>query len=118
MVGPLGSWRNPVGFSARLFWRAGVQNGEFETCPDWVPGMDTGQRLAPINLKTLRVHGLDHSANWAAKVRNVSRLGSQNTYWPRRARTIIDIVPGISNSRLTSSRHGRPLVYSDLSGSI
>ena len=33
--------------------------------------------LAPIILKTIGVHGFDHRANWAAKVRNVSRLGSQ-----------------------------------------
>ncbi len=39
------------------------QSGEFETCPDWVPGVDTGQRFAPISLKTIRAHGFDHMAN-------------------------------------------------------
>jgi hypothetical protein len=33
--------------------------------------------VAPIILKTLGVAKFDHSAIWAAKVRNVSRLGSQ-----------------------------------------
>jgi hypothetical protein len=51
--------------------------GQFETCPDWVPAMDTGQQFARIALKTMGVHGFDHRANWAAKVRNVSKLGSQ-----------------------------------------
>ncbi len=55
----------------------GAPFGEFETCPDWVPGMDTGSRVAPISLKTMRAYRFDHRANWVAKVRNVSRLGSQ-----------------------------------------
>ena len=46
--------------------------GEFET-----PAMDSGQRFVRITLKTMPVHGFDHRANWEAKVRNVSRLGSQ-----------------------------------------
>ena len=50
---------------------------EFETCPDWVPTMDTGQRSARITVKTIVVHRFDHRANRVAKVRNVSRLGSQ-----------------------------------------
>jgi len=50
---------------------------EFEKCPDWVPAMDTGQRSAGITLRTTGVNGFDHWANWLAKVRNVSRLGSQ-----------------------------------------
>jgi hypothetical protein len=52
--------------------------GQFETCPPWVPGMDSGERFARIALKTIPVHRFDHRANWAAKVRNVSRLGSQS----------------------------------------
>ena len=51
--------------------------GEFETCPDWAPGMDTERPSASIMMKTKSVHGFDHTANWTAKVRNVSRLGSQ-----------------------------------------
>jgi hypothetical protein len=51
--------------------------GQFETCPPWVPGMDSGERFARIAEKTIPVHRFDHRANWAAKVRNVSRLGSQ-----------------------------------------
>src|ERR1017187_4719368 len=50
--------------------------GEFETCPDWVPAMDTGQRSARISLKTVHVHAFEHNAKSVAKVRNVSRLGS------------------------------------------
>ena len=38
--------------------------------------MDMGRRFAPIIMKTIRFHGFDHTANWVAKVRNVSRLGS------------------------------------------
>jgi hypothetical protein len=52
--------------------------GEFETCPDWVPVMDTGQYFARIALKTMGDDGFDQRANWAPKVRNVSRLGSQS----------------------------------------
>src|SRR6266851_6409023 len=55
----------------------GVQNGEFETCPVWVLGMDMGWRFGPIVLKTMRVPRFDHGAIWVAKVRNVSRVGSQ-----------------------------------------
>jgi hypothetical protein len=43
--------------------------------------MDTGQRFARITLKTIRVHGFDHIANWPAKVRNVPMPGSQ-TFGP------------------------------------
>jgi len=53
--------------------------GEFETCPDWVPVMDTGQ-LSRIALKTMGDHGFDQRANRVAKVRKVSRLGSQNQF--------------------------------------
>ena len=52
--------------------------GEFETCPDWVPDLDAGRWFQSTNLKTIRFHGFDHRANWVAKVRNVSSVGSQN----------------------------------------
>jgi hypothetical protein len=39
--------------------------------------MDAGQRIARITLKTMRVDGFDHRANWVSKVRNVSKVGSQ-----------------------------------------
>jgi hypothetical protein len=52
--------------------------GQFETCPDWVPGMDKSQRAARITMKTRRIGGFHQRANWVAKVRNVSRLGSHN----------------------------------------
>jgi len=42
-----------------------------------VPGMDTRQFVARTALETMGVHWFDHRANWLAKVRNVSRLGSQ-----------------------------------------
>ena len=63
---------------------------EFETCPDWVPGMDRCQRFVPIILETLGVDWFDHSASWPAKVRNVSMpgshfLGSQECYFPTSA---------------------------------
>jgi len=51
--------------------------GEFEMCPDWVPAMDAGQWSSRIALKTMGLQEFDHIANWAARVRNVSRLGSQ-----------------------------------------
>jgi hypothetical protein len=54
-----------------------VLPGEFETYPDWVPGMDIGQRFARISLKTVHLHGFDHTAIRLAKVRNLSRPGSQ-----------------------------------------
>src|SRR3989442_12287995 len=70
--------------SAHSYWllgasvlARGVQNGEFETCPVWVLGMDMGWRFGPIVLKTMRVPRFDHGAIWVAKVRNVSRGGGQ-----------------------------------------
>jgi hypothetical protein len=50
--------------------------GEFETCPDWVPVMDTGQQFARIALKTMGDHGFDQRADQVAKVRNVSNVGA------------------------------------------
>jgi hypothetical protein len=43
----------------------------------WVPAMDAGQQFARIAIKTMSDPGFDHRANRGAKVRNVSRLGSQ-----------------------------------------
>jgi len=55
--------------------------GEFETCPDWVPTLDKRRGCARFSLKTMDVRGFDHRAIWPAKIRNVSRLGSQiSTY--------------------------------------
>ena len=51
--------------------------GEFETCPDWVAVMDTGQQFVRITLKTMGDHGFDQRADPVAKVRNVSNVGSQ-----------------------------------------
>src|ERR1035438_9099385 len=51
--------------------------GEFETRPDCVPVMDTGQQFARIALRTMGDHGFDQGANRVAKVRNVSSVGSQ-----------------------------------------
>lgn len=48
-------------------YHLGAANGEFETCPVWVPGLDTSTRLAPINLKTILAQGFDHSDNWPQK---------------------------------------------------
>jgi hypothetical protein len=46
--------------------------------------VDKHRRPARITLKTIGLHGFDHRATWAAKVRNVSRLGSHPSfaaYW-------------------------------------
>jgi hypothetical protein len=56
--------------------RGSLDSDEFETCPVWVPGVDVGRRAAVILMKTILFQGFDHRANWVAKVRNVSRLGS------------------------------------------
>ena len=40
--------------------------------------MDKHRQAAPMIMKALHFDGFDHSASWAAKVRNVSRLGSLN----------------------------------------
>jgi len=45
--------------------------GEFETCPDWVPVMDTGQQFERFAPKTMGDHGFDQRADRVAKVRNV-----------------------------------------------
>jgi hypothetical protein len=77
MAGPSAHrWINPSG-SGRIRNLSRTPSGELETCPAWVPAMDTVQRSARIALKTMGVHGFDHIANWVAKVRNVSGLGSQ-----------------------------------------
>ena len=54
--------------------------GEFETCPDWVPAMDTGQQFARIALQTMGDHGFDQRANRVAKVRNVSKVESHQKF--------------------------------------
>ena len=54
-----------------------AHSDEFETCPSWVPDVDKRRRRARITLKTMLVHGFDHRANWVAKVRYVSTMGSQ-----------------------------------------
>jgi hypothetical protein len=53
--------------------------GEFETCPDWAPTLDKRRQCARLALKTMSDHRFDHRANRLAKVRNVSRLGSQSS---------------------------------------
>jgi len=53
--------------------------GEFETCPDWVLVVDTGQQFASIALKIMGEHGFDQRANLVAKVRNVAKVGNQNS---------------------------------------
>ena len=35
-----------AGGSPRVWRLSGPPVGEFETCPDWAPAMDTGQRAA------------------------------------------------------------------------
>jgi hypothetical protein len=52
--------------------------GEFETCTDWVPTVDKRRRCGRIDLKIMDLGGFDQRANRVAKVRNVSRLGSQS----------------------------------------
>ncbi len=49
--------------------------GGFETCPVWVPAMDSCRQFARITLNTMPVHGFDQRANRVAKVRNVSNVG-------------------------------------------
>ena len=58
-----------AGHTARL--------GEFETLPNWGPGVDTRRWTVWISMKGLHFWEFDHSPSWSAKVRNVSRLGSQ-----------------------------------------
>jgi hypothetical protein len=60
----------------RTHW---VPIGQFEKCPRWDPIVDDGWRSTPIPLKTHQVERFDHNGSWAAKVRNVSRVGSQKT---------------------------------------
>jgi len=52
--------------------------------------MDGRRRTTPIILKTLDVDRFDHSASWPAKVRNVSRLGSQHSRTPTFSAVFID----------------------------
>src|SRR2546425_12181603 len=57
--------------------RKDSRSDEFEMCPRWGPGMDKRRRSPRISLKALLVERFDQRASWPAKVRNVSRLGSQ-----------------------------------------
>lgn len=50
-------------------------------CPPWIRGHWSPR----ITAKTIGVHWFDHRANWLARVRNVSRLGSQISILERRA---------------------------------
>ena len=50
--------------------------------PSWAPGMDTRQRLAPINLETINVQGFGRRAIRVAKVRNESYLATPGTVRP------------------------------------
>jgi hypothetical protein len=73
-------------------------SGEFETCPIWGPSVDRCWPSTPIILKTLGVARFDQSANWTAKVRNVSRLGSQfkvlySQATPRKYKALREIAP-------------------------
>ena len=56
--------------------------GGFETCPDWVPVMDTGQQFARISFKTTGDHWFDHSSRSAAKVVQTGEaiVSSQSRY--------------------------------------
>jgi hypothetical protein len=42
--------------------------GEFETYPDRVPAMDSCQQFVRITLRTMPVHGFDHSPVCAARL--------------------------------------------------
>jgi hypothetical protein len=83
LLGRVSSWGDAglavIGLEDRNFSRV---SDEFETCPIWVPGKDKFQRFVPIILKVIGFERFDHSASWPAKVRNVSRLGSQNGSTP------------------------------------
>ena len=45
--------------------------------PGWVAGVVTSWRSLGIRLKRIRLVEFDQSLSWAAKVRNVSSVGSQ-----------------------------------------
>jgi len=49
--------------------------------------MDTGQRSARITVKTIVVHRFDRRASRVAKVRNVSKVGSQTEFFLSNAAT-------------------------------
>jgi hypothetical protein len=70
--------------------RGGFGSEEFETCPRWGPGMDKHRQSAPMILKALHFDRFDHSASWPAKVRNVSRLGSQRLSAPTPNGCLVD----------------------------
>jgi hypothetical protein len=94
-------------------------SGEFETCPSWGPGVDRCWPSTAIILKTLGVDWFDQSASWPAKVRNVSRLGSQiNIFekivaccrqWCRSASALSLLLSLLSPFSLGTVAHGRDL---------
>ena len=57
--------------------RKSLDSHEFEMYPGWVAGVVTPWCSPGITLKGIRFVEFDQSVSWAAKVRNVSRLGSQ-----------------------------------------
>src|ERR1019366_10239037 len=85
-------------------------SGEFETCPDWVPTVDKRRRCARIDLKTMDVCGFDQWANWVAKVRNASRLGSQFSDGPFFAPCIASPASAITPWHWTSQLRPRRAV--------
>lgn len=64
--------------------------------------MDSRRPFAPITLKTMPVHGFDHSPAWGAKVRNVSRPGSHVVY-------VHDVWPDVGSGAHRKHRHIRGL---------
>jgi hypothetical protein len=54
-----------------------VISSEFETCPDWVPSLDGSASSARMPLVRKRLDWFERAVLQAAKVRNVSNVGSQ-----------------------------------------
>ncbi len=52
-------------------------SGEIETCPDWVPSLDEYGGFVRMPLVHKRFEQFEWPPFYAAKVRNVSRLGRQ-----------------------------------------
>jgi hypothetical protein len=50
--------------------------GEFETCPDWVPSLDAIATIDCMPACTKELTRFERTGIYAARVRNVSRLGS------------------------------------------
>jgi hypothetical protein len=69
-----------VGLSARFAARMTAHPGspgEFETCPDWVPTMDSCQQFERITMKTTPVHKFDHSPVWLRKFETYPDWGAK-----------------------------------------